>query len=158
MELLIARRGEQARSLRSSLYLSGGAHPLESVGDFSRYQPQRAVCIRTLATEAALIKRRISALAGEKGNRGNLSPHFPRPEANSVTVKASRRCPGKSVGWVFSEEIRVRRNGENRIRLSTRAFKFLWIALWGCLLLNYLCVYYISHLSWSFHRCLPLSR
>lgn len=58
--------------LRSSSYLSGGAHPLESVGDFISYQSQRAVCIRTLATEAVLIKRRISALAGAKGSRGNL--------------------------------------------------------------------------------------
>lgn len=64
------RAGTQA--LRSSSYLSGGARLLGSVGDFISYQSQRAVCIGTLGIETVLLKRRISALAGEKGSRGNV--------------------------------------------------------------------------------------
>lgn len=84
--------------LRSSSYLSGGAHPLESAGDFISYQSQRAVCIRTLATEAVLIKRRIWALAGEKGSRGNLrTSTFPQtqgqlPDSLGIPEVSRKEC------------------------------------------------------------------
>lgn len=155
MELLTASHGSRHAGPAQLLLPAWGS------SDPGKCWSQRAVCIRTLEIEAVLLQHRISALAGEKGSRGNLGNprrHFPRPKANSVTVEASRRRPGKRVGWVFSEERRVRRNGKNRIRLFTRAFGFLWLHFGVALLLNYLCIHYVSHLSGPFTDFLSAAR